>query len=72
MKKYSVLLLYPDYANDMAETYFSWVEATAPAAAVALARAEAVEANHMDADDVDNFKVLLVVEGHHLELSGEV
>ncbi len=68
-KPYSVLLLYPDYANDGGkETYYAFVEAASPAAAVAEARRQALEANEW-ADGTDakarDFAPLLVTEGHH-------
>src|SRR5271170_7738880 len=43
MKPYSVLLLYPDYANDSGtETYYAFVEALDPIEAVTLVRQQAV------------------------------
>jgi hypothetical protein len=42
---YSVLLLYPDWANHGNETYYAWVEATNPIAAIAQARRQALEIN---------------------------
>ena len=54
-KPYSVLLLYPDYANDNGtETYYAFVEALDPIEAVALAQREAVTTQDgMDGDPED-------------------
>ena len=54
-KPYSVLLLYPDYANDSGtETYYAFVEATDPIEAVAMAQREAVTTQDgMDGDPED-------------------
>jgi hypothetical protein len=63
---YSVLLLYPDYANDTGtETYYAFVEAVDPIEAVATAQGQAVTAQdgmHIDSDD---FAPLLVTPGHN-------
>lgn len=65
-KPYSVLLLYPDGMTDGAtETYYAWVEATDPIAAVAEARRQALAVNEWDDADPAGFAPLLVVEGHH-------
>jgi hypothetical protein len=67
-KPYSVLLLYPDDLNDDGkETYYAWVEASDPVAAVAEARRQALATNEWTEDDVDpdDFAPLLVIEGHH-------
>jgi hypothetical protein len=65
-KPYSVLLLYPDHANDNGtETYYAFVEATDPIEAVALAQREAVAANDCVEIEPDDFAPLLVTEGHH-------
>jgi hypothetical protein len=66
-KPYSVLLLYPDHVNDGGnETYYAWVEAPEPVAAVAEARRQALATNEWTAEDVDaaDFVPLLVTEGH--------
>jgi hypothetical protein len=63
---YSVLLLYPDDANDGGtETYYAWVEAADPIAAVAEARRQAVVANDCAEFRPDDFAPLLVIAGHH-------
>jgi hypothetical protein len=65
-KPYSVLLLYPDYANDSGtETYYAWVEAQDAIEAVAMAQREALAANEWAEREPDDFAPLLVTEGHH-------
>jgi hypothetical protein len=65
-KPFSVLLLYPDYANDGGtETYYAFVEATDPVAAVAEAQRQALAVNDWDDTDPTDFAPLLVTEGHH-------
>jgi hypothetical protein len=65
-KPYSVLLLYPDHANDSGtETYYAFVEGTDPAAAVGMAQRQALAANEWDDTDLNGFAPLLVTEGHH-------
>ena len=66
IKPYSVLLLYPDHRNDGGEeTYYAWVEAPDPIAAVALAQRQALVANEWDDLDAADFHPLLVIRGHH-------
>ena len=70
LKPYSVLLLYPGHANDTgSETYYAWVKAPDPVAAVAEAQRQAQEANEWDVPenfvDPNGFVPLLVTEGHH-------
>lgn len=63
---YSVLLLYPDYANDGGtETYYVFVEAADPLDAVAVAQRQAVAAQDVEIDDPADFAPLLVTQGHH-------
>jgi hypothetical protein len=63
LKPYSVLLLYPDYANDSGtETYYAFVEAADPIDAVAIAQRQAAGE---DGHDPDDYAPLLVIEGHH-------
>jgi hypothetical protein len=65
-KPYSVLLLYPDYADYTGyETYYALVEAADPTAAVAVARREAVTAQDGIEIEPDDFHPLLVTKGHH-------
>ncbi len=67
-KPFSVLLLYPDHVNDDGtETYYDFVEATDPIAAVADATRHALATNEWTEEDVDpdDFVPLLVTEGHH-------
>ena len=65
-KPYSVLLLYPDYANDSGtETYYAFVEATDPIDAVATAQREAITKQDGMDGDPEAFAPLLVTPGHH-------
>ena len=62
----SVLLLYPDYANDSGtETYYAFVEAADPIAAVAQAQRQAVAAQEGVEIEPEDFAPLLVTQGHH-------
>ncbi len=66
IKPWSVLLLYPDYANDSGtETYYAFVEASDPIDAIACARRQASEAQEGIDIEPDDFAALLVTEGHH-------
>ena len=69
MHPYSVLLLYPAYLNDdgerAPETYYTHVLAPDAEAAVAMARAEATQANGHAVTDPTDFVALLVLAGHH-------
>jgi hypothetical protein len=63
---YSVLLLYPDYADDTGyETYYALVEAADVDEAVAAARREAADAQEGIEIEPDDFHPLLVTSGHH-------
>jgi hypothetical protein len=63
---YSVLLLYPDYANDTgSETYYALVEAPDPIEAVTVARRQALAAQEGVIFPPDDFVPLLVTPGHH-------
>jgi len=63
---YSVLLLYPDYLDDSGhETYYAFVEAGDPLAAIAIAQQQAAEAQVAGIDDPTDFAPLLVTQGHH-------
>ena len=66
LKHYSVLLLYPDWANDGGtETYYAFVEAPDPIAAVAEAQRQAATTQIVEIDDPTDFAPLLVTVGHH-------
>jgi hypothetical protein len=66
---YSVLLLYPDDANDSgAETYYAFVEAADPLHAVALAQSEAAAAQQGIEIEPDDFMPLLVTQAHNASL----
>ncbi len=73
MKKYSVLLLYPDYIaeNYGEETYLAHVFGINPSTAVVHARIECAESNEIieDVYDLEDFKVLAMFKGHHVDLS---
>src|SRR5262249_14067306 len=63
---YSVLLLYPDCVGNYGqETYYAFVEAADPVAAVAVAQRQAADAQSIDIDDPADFAPLLVTAGHH-------
>jgi hypothetical protein len=65
-KPYSVLLLYPEYANDSGtETYYAFVEALDPIEAVAMAQRAAVTTQQGMDGDPEDFAALLVTPGHH-------
>jgi hypothetical protein len=65
-KPYSVLLLYPDHANDGGtETYYAFVEAPDPIAAVEIAQRRALITNEWNDVDPNDFAPLLVTQGHH-------
>jgi hypothetical protein len=67
-ESYSVLLLYPDYANDSGwETYYAFVKASDAIEAVSVAQREAVAVNAeegVEIDDPTDFYPLLVIQGH--------
>ena len=74
MKEYTVLLLYPvSIADEIGkETYLSWVEAESPEQAVIIAQKMVWAANAYGEDDPlvpDDFHPLLLVEGHHRDLT---
>ena len=63
---YSVLLLFPDYLNDSGtSTYYMFVNAPDPLAAVMAAQAEAAAGPGRGPDDAEDFAPLLVLQGHH-------
>ena len=69
LKPYSVLLLYPDYANDSGtETFYAFVEAPDPIEAVAVAQRQAAAAQSVGYEP-DGFAPLLVTQGHHVSES---
>lgn len=68
-RPYSVLLLYPDYANDSGlETYYAFVNAPSPLEAVAQAKRQAVAAQDGVVFPPDDFAPLLVTAGHQAAL----
>ena len=76
MKQYTVLLLYPDYIADEfgKETYLAWVTAQNPEQAILEAHKQVVGRLDNTPDlvlDFEDFYPLLVVEGHHSDLTPE-
>ena len=62
-----MLLLYPDHLNDSGTaTFYTFVEAPDPLAAVAVAQAEAAAGPGNGPDDADDFLPLLVLQGQHI------
>jgi len=62
MTKYTVLLLRPD---DMLDTYMTHIHATTPADAQVAAQAEL---NATEGGNPEDYDVLMVIEGHHMDL----
>jgi hypothetical protein len=63
---YSVLLLYPNYANDSGtETYYAFVHAADASAAVVAAKRKAVAVQEGIEIEPDDFIPLIVTPGHH-------
>lgn len=64
-KPFSVLLLYPDYANDGgSETYYAFVAAAGPIEAVSAAQMQAAAAQQGIEIEPEDFAPLLVMGGH--------
>jgi hypothetical protein len=62
---WSVLLLYPDYANDSGtETFYAFVEATDPLDAITLAQRQAADSQEGIDIEPDDFAPLLVTQEH--------
>lgn len=76
MKPYTVLLAYPDYMCDGGlETYMTCVRAATVKEAQLLAQSEAAMAQVEEAEDEydalpqpDEFIVLAVIEGYHMDV----
>lgn len=77
MRPFSVLLLYPDFLaeNYGEDTHYAQVEAEDANDAVYKARLEVAEKEADDMFSVEeliaDFLLLLVIEGHHADLSAE-
>jgi hypothetical protein len=73
MKKYTVLLLRPDYVADDfgTDTYLAQVEADSVSAAVLAAQAEVAEIDDLDLKSTD-YHPLITIEGWHDDLTPEV
>ena len=70
MHPYSVLLLYPDYLTDgNPQTYYTHVLAASPQHAVDVARRACGAVNEGSIHDPNDCAVLLVVFGHHHDLT---
>ena len=70
LKKYTVLLLYPDYATDAYghETYLAWVKAECIVHALELAQ---IEASACASGSVpEDFHVLFTARGHVEDITG--
>jgi len=71
MKKYTVILMYPDYAADnYGDTWCQAVNATDPAHAVTVAQEECMADNKSSIDKADDLKPVSVFEGDHNDLVG--
>lgn len=73
-KRYSVLLLYPDYVAEQygEEIFYNFVKADSVSMAIKQAQRNAFESNELvigDDGELEDFAVLLVIEGHHKDLS---
>lgn len=65
MKKYTVILLYPDYMNDTGpETFIAQVEGEDLEEAWVHAQAKAVVDNDMEFENAEDFAVLATFDGH--------
>lgn len=67
MKKYSVLLMYPDYISDTAETFYTFVTAQNRKAAILKAQKECKAESFISLDSLDDLRVILVIDGHRKE-----
>ena len=75
-KKYTVILLYPDYMSENygQETYMTCVDAKNPTEAVANARAEISAGGENEQDEEaepTDFFVIAVIAGDHEDLNPE-
>lgn len=70
MKKYTVLLLYPDYIADSygEDTYLGWVVADSPEKAVKKAQREVMNRQPSDLRRAADFLCLAVFDGFHNDL----
>jgi len=70
LNSFSVLLKYPDYVSgsEGLETYYDFVKAKTVKGAITLARKNVIKMNDLEADLADDFKVLLVTRGKHLDI----
>lgn len=73
MKKWTVILLYPDYMaeNYGQETYMTSVDARTPKSAVRKARAEVTGDGESELQDPTDLFVIAVIEGEHRDRNPE-
>lgn len=76
MKKWTVIMLYPDYMSGVYghDTFMTCVYAVDPEGAVKAAREEAAVSNTENSDDPvngDDFFVIAVIEGEHIDENPE-
>lgn len=73
MKKWTVILLYPDYMaeNYGQKTFMTSVDAETPEAAVAAARKEVSESEDTELQDPEDMFVIAVIEGEHQDHNPE-
>jgi len=73
MKKYTVILVYPDYMCDAGDhqTWCGSVEAENVPDAVSAAQKQVMDDNMTDAMDPDDFLPISVFEGEHDDLIGQ-
>ena len=79
MKKYTVILLYPDFVADEFghETYMTSVEAKNPKSAVKKARMEVLSASRAENEGESEYEdptdlfVVAVIEGEHADVNPE-
>ena len=71
MAKFSVLLVYPDLLDDAPETYYDFVKAKDALKAIEKAQRHASRDNGANIFLPEDFRPLLVIEGHHIDHLGE-
>lgn len=72
VRKYTVLLTYPDYMTDSrSEAYVAWVYARSEEDAVLHARHKAGKQNEMEPEELTDFAVIAVYDGHLVDKNPE-
>lgn len=71
LKKFTVLLLYPDYASNCYghETYLAHVNADGPGQAIDRARSECKNESGASFESLDDLHCLALLEGHHDDMN---